>query len=74
MTSARRGLLARWGVRERSTAAAALLILLVMAVAGAVLLEVLSRAAVGAAHDQAVARRLWQVCEELVSPPPPRRS
>ena len=47
----------RWGVRERSTAAAALLVLLVVAVAGAVLLGVLGRAVVGAAHDQAVARQ-----------------
>ncbi|MEX5305031.1 ATP-binding protein [Kocuria sp. CPCC 205258] len=71
MTSARRGLLDRWGVRERSTAAAALLILLVMAVAGAVLLEVLSRAAVGAAHDQAVARQT-EILQDLGLPWGPR--
>lgn len=71
MTSARRGPLDRWGVRERSTAAAALLILLVMAVAGAVLLEVLSRAAVAAAHDQAVARQT-EILQDLGLPWGPR--
>ncbi|MFI7743400.1 sensor histidine kinase [Kocuria rhizosphaericola] len=71
MTPRGRGLLDRWGVRERSTAAAALLILLVMAVAGAVLLEVLSRAAVGAAHDQAVARQT-EILKDLGLPWGPR--
>jgi hypothetical protein len=51
------GSLTGWGVRRRSTAAAALIVLLVVAVAGAVLLEVLGRAAVGAAQDQAVTRQ-----------------
>jgi signal transduction histidine kinase len=71
VTSSRRGLLDRWGVRERSTAAAALLILLVVAVAGAVLLEVLSRAAVGAAHDQAVTRQT-EILQDLGLPWGPR--
>ncbi|MFF0988755.1 sensor histidine kinase [Kocuria nitroreducens] len=71
MISSGGGLLDRWGVRERSTAAAALLILLVMAVAGAVLLEVLSRAAVGAAHDQAVTRQT-EILQELGLPWGPR--
>ncbi|MFI7580806.1 ATP-binding protein [Kocuria sp. M1N1S27] len=71
MTRGRRGVLDRWGVRERSTAAAALLILLVVAVAGAVLLEVLNRAAVGAAHDQAAARQT-EILQDLGLPWGPR--
>ncbi len=57
MTGHRPLLLARWGVRARSTAAAALLILLVLAVTGGVLLEVLGRSAVTAAHEQALSRQ-----------------
>ncbi|MFI7483341.1 sensor histidine kinase [Kocuria sp. M1R5S2] len=64
MTSRRPALPRRWGVRGRSTGAAVLLILLVVAVAGVVLLEVLGRTVVGSAHDQAVARQT-EILREL---------
>jgi len=63
----RPGPVERWGVRWRSTAAAAVLILLVIAVAGVVLLEVLGRAVVSAAHDQAVLRQ-GEILRELEIP------
>ncbi|MUN62950.1 HAMP domain-containing protein [Kocuria sediminis] len=71
MTARRRSPFERWGVRRRSTAAAGLLILLVVAVAGAVLLELLHRTAVGAAHDQAVARQA-EILQDLGVPWQPR--
>ncbi|MGQ1838414.1 ATP-binding protein [Kocuria turfanensis] len=71
MTVRRRSPFQRWGVRRRSTAAAGLLILLVVAVAGAVLLELLHRTAVGAAHDQAVARQA-EILHDLGVPWQPR--
>ena len=71
MRTRRRAPFERWGVRRRSTAAAGLLILLVVAVAGAVLLELLHRTAVGAAHDQAVARQT-EILQDLGVPWQPR--
>ncbi|ALU38849.1 hypothetical protein AS188_02790 [Kocuria flava] len=68
MTRPRRLRPARWGVRGRSAAAAALLVLAVVAVAGAVLLEVLGRTAVNAAHEEAVERRA-EILRELGVPP-----
>lgn len=71
MTAGAGARLAHWGVRRRSTAAAALLILLVVAVAGAVLVEVLNRTAVGAAHDQALTRQS-EILRDLGVPWEPR--